>query len=243
MIWHTIKSHKTSIEFNMNLQENIQRIRKMMGLIVENEEKYTIFNKDTYKISFPKITSEEGALFIFGGLGMGGKSYVYDKVPEDIKENRVVISANYNQTLESIIQEIKKDFENTNETPTDFEIKSVCGFSGGGPSTLKQLGKGYFIGLMDPHIDAQGIFLLEKNVPSSQPLKDIRLLFSFNFWKGFQSNSEEVRVYKDTGKHHPENPYFNLIKAKEILGDSAVEIQASHPSFVNKFFDLFHDLV
>lgn len=227
----------------MNLQENIRRIKEVMGFIVENEEKYTIFNKDTYKISFPKTTSEEGALFIFGGLGMGGKSYVYDKVPEDIKEKRIVISADYNQSLENIITKIKEDFENTNETPTDFEIKSVCGFSGGGPSTLKQLGKGYFIGLMDPHINANGIYLLENKVPSEQTLDKIKMVYSLGFWKGYETHSQEVTSFRNTGKHHPENPYFNLIKAKEILGNSAVEIQASHPTFVYKFFDLFHSLV
>jgi hypothetical protein len=228
----------------MNLQEQILRIQSMMNIITESDDNsYKLYRKDIYNVSFPLSGTTDDALFVFGGISIGGKDFVYGKVPEDIKQNRIVITCEHNETLNEVLSSIKSDFSGDTTTPTNFKIKSVCGFSGGGPRTLEQLGKGYFIGLMDPYIDEKGLLELKSTAGKSQPLDKIRLLWGPGRWKDYINDSREISYFKEHGKHEPRNPYYNLIEAEKILGSSAKMTNDGHSSYVRTFFEIYHDLI
>lgn len=229
----------------MNLLESILRIKQVMGINEQNsgvtttvtpepanKSLYKVYHKSVYNISYPKSATTENALFVFGGVTIGGKDFVYNKVPKDIKENRIVITCEYDETLEGVLSKIKSDFSGNTNTPTDFKIKSICGYSGGGPNTLKQLGKGYFIGLMDAYIDEMGLMNLKSEIGKSQPFDKIKMLYSFNEWEKYK----EIKS--------PKNPYWNIVEAAKILRDSAKELVGeSHSGFPVEFFARYHDLI
>lgn len=234
----------------MKLDEQIYRIQNLMRLHegpltggTETNKLYKLYIKNDYRISYPSVKNTNDALFVFGGISIGGPSYVYNKVPEQIKNSRIVICCDHELTLGHVLSEIKSDFSGTSETPTDFTIKSLCAFSGGGPRLLENLGKGYFIGLMDAYIDSNGMTALRATVGKSQPVEKIRMVYELGFWSQYKDDQRDIRYFKENGVHHLDNPYYNLIETQKLLGTNAVQSQGSHPSMPREFFNRFGTII
>jgi hypothetical protein len=232
----------------MNLQEQIHRIQEIIknDKNLDNSE-YDIIKFDSFWVSIPKNGSSVDGLFMYsgkfgGGGDLSGVDYIFHEVPENMKKNRIVIYSHFENNMREVISLIKQDRSLKN---INLKIKSVCGYSGGGVMTSRQIGKGFFIGLIDPYIDEEGIKILKSSVPGSQPLNKIRLLYSFERWESYRTNKIELDYQKNNkDEHHPYNPYYNLQKAATILGDSAVFVEnMSHDGACKSFFNNFSNLI
>lgn len=222
----------------MNLKENIERILEVMDIKSnEIELKPKIWKQDDICCSFPENPNVDEVLIFWGGIGVLDFTFRQLVSRSNLSSRRIIWGTDYSQDIKHLLEGVRSCplFDKKKK----YQIKSVFAYSGGGPQALKEIGKGYFIGLADVHIDANGFQMIQNNVPGNQSLDKIKLIYNLGFWCGKESS-------KDYAVGHPENPCENMKKTIEILGESAKGNQsgyAGHASACSSFLSKWEDLL
>lgn len=111
----------------MNLQENIQRIKKLMGIITEEEQDDT-----QNKILYPLTTGGEKTIILLPGSGEnGGQGYSdFNKLATNLGSDFSVYTANFPNELD--VRKYAEDIANEIKNNKDIGEFAVGGFSIGG---------------------------------------------------------------------------------------------------------------
>ena len=142
-----------------------------------------MFSKQGVIIDTVNSSSNEYGL-VYGGTPSSkyGAKFMYEQGASILNKN--MIYANNEIPISSIEQELKSINPNG-------KIKSVSGFSGGGPKTIEamNLGKYDFIGLIDPFIS---------QVYTSLP-SNVKMISRGNNWSGYPSVRDVLNKMESAG--------------------------------------------
>lgn len=97
-------------------------------------------------INEPANPKDNTYALIFGGMHYAKPKWMFEQLPDNIKNSKNIIIAPYTTSLSSVLDKFK-----------DVKISSVSGFSAGGKQAFEAIGRYSFIGLIDPSVPSSAL--------------------------------------------------------------------------------------
>lgn len=176
----------------------------------EKSSKNDVINKGNFVIDTKNKKSNEYAL-VYGGYPSTsyGAKFMYEQGKNEPKlSNRNIFYSDKELPITSVEEELRK-------INPDAKIRSVSGFSGGGPKTIEAMNSGRykFIGLIDPYI---------KNPLSSLP-DNTKMISNHTVWGGYPEaraslkKMEQSKVSEFVSTNHLSMPKYFFEKYGELI--------------------------